>query len=90
MKELLVKEFGEEICFSYRRDKRKSQMFFSSRIQPSEIIETLQSSNLLCRKLQQECKAFEFNLENSYCDGMDLRLSYDAYKENRPETWELF
>ena len=28
LKEMLISEFGQDICFSYPRDKQKSQMFF--------------------------------------------------------------
>ena len=93
LKNMLISEFGEEICFSFSRDKTKSQMFYSSRIKSVEIVETLRSSNpiIACAEiLHTECKEFDFGLDNSYCDAKDVKIAINSYKSCRPNNWELF
>ena len=40
--------------------------------------------------LDDECKAYDFSLENVYRDAADLSISYDIFKQNRPVQWEKF
>ena len=68
-------------------------MFFSTKICPATLIETLRVSDLVkicAAKLRKECEDLDFLLENSYSDANDLQYSLNQYKENRPESWELF
>lgn len=96
VKSLLIQHFGDTICFTYPKDQKQSQMFFSSRICPADVIENLRkktfSNNIiLCAsELRNECKSYEFALDQSYCDASDVMLSYESYKNNRPTAWELF
>ena len=93
VKQMLIKHFGEEICITYPKEKNKSQMFFSTKICPATLIETLRVSDpvkICAAKLRKECEDFDFLLENSYSDANDLQYSLNQYKENRPESWELF
>ena len=42
---MLINEFGDNIRFSYQRDRKKSQMIFSYKIQSSDAIETLHNTD---------------------------------------------
>ena len=42
---LLIKCFGETICFTYPKDKSKSQMFFSSDITIADVVKTIRKNN---------------------------------------------
>ena len=89
LKKMLISEFGQDICFSYPRDKQKSQMFFSSNVSPKDLVETLRSTDIIkacADKLKKECEEFNFGLS----DGSDIDLSLKEYDENRPESWTLF
>ena len=93
MKQMLIAHFGEEICFTYLRDKSKPQMFYSTNICPADLVETLRQTNpikICAEKLRKECEEFDFLLDNSYCDAEDLECSLKNYKEYRPKSWELF
>ena len=35
-------------------------------------------------------KTFNFGLDNSYCDGDDVSISYESFKRKRPAVWEKF
>ena len=88
-----LNQFGKEICFTYPRDRTKSQMSFSTKICPADVIETLRVSDsvkICAAKLRKECEDFDFLLEKSYSDADDLEYNLNQYKQNRPESWELF
>ena len=38
---MLIAHFGEDICFTYRKEKRKSQLFFLTKIASADLVETL-------------------------------------------------
>ena len=68
-------------------------MFFSSNICSGDVIETLRCNDpvkVCAEKLRKECEEFDFCLESSYSNAKDLRLSFDHYKNHRPESWEVF
>ena len=93
VKQMLIAHFGEEICFTYPRDKSKLQMFYSTNICPADLVETLRQTNpikICAEKLRKECEEFDFLLDNSCCDAEDLECSLKNYKEHRPKSWELF
>ena len=74
---LLIEHYGEKSCFTYAKDRRKPQMFFSTAICPADIVESLRSNDTTNQikscavKLHDECKSFEFNFDSSYCDAKD-------------------
>ena len=35
-------------------------------------------------------KIMTFGLDSSYCDALDLQISMDMYRKNRPSPWEKF
>ena len=90
---MFIIRFGEEICFTYPKDRKKSQMFYFSSLQSGAVIETIRSNEpieVCARKLSAECAEFDFGLNNSYRYARDLELSLQYYYRNRLSTWEMF
>ena len=64
VKTILIECLGEDICFTYPRDKRHSQMFFRTRVSSEDIVESLRIRNNAnpiknCAEiLEQDCKNF--------------------------------
>ena len=82
VKQLLINHFGEEICFTYPKDRTKSRMFFSTEICRAEPIETLRANNpvkICATKLRKECENFNFLLDNIYSNADDLEYSLTQY-----------
>ena len=55
---------GDEICFTYPRDKSKPQMFYSTNICPTDLIETIHRTDpvkMCAEKLRKKCE--ELNLK---------------------------
>ena len=93
VKQLLIEFYGEEICFTYPKDKSKPQMFFSSSIRQADIVETLHFKNSIAecaQKLRDECKNYSFNLDDSNCNARDTANSLNQYKLEKPPMWEMF
>ena len=95
VKILLVKHFGDKICFTYPHDRKLSQMVFSNMFSCSTVVETLRSHAInkvksVADELRSEVKAFDFGLDDSICNGDDVNLSMDKYKSNRPKKWLEF
>ena len=93
VKQMVIAHFGEDICFTYPKEKRKSQLFFSTKIASADLVETLRLNDpvkICAEKLKKECEEFDFLLENSYCDANDVEYSLNLYKQNRPKSWEHF
>ena len=47
MKSMLIGSYGDKICFTYPKDAKKSQMFFSTRVKPEDIAETLRRNDFI-------------------------------------------
>ena len=84
VKQLLIEKYGNDICFTYPRDRTKSQIFYF-RLTPSEsFLETIRSKSIYkecANALKEECLSFNFEPSNTFCDANDLDKSY-AYLEN--------
>ena len=90
---MLISEFGAAICFSYPRERRKSQMVYSSRIQSTDMAEKLRQSDPVrdCAQiLRKECEVFDFLLDGSFNSSEDIAKSSKHFCENRPSSWDLF
>ena len=90
---MLISEFGAAICFSYPRERRKSQMVYSSRIQSTDMAEKLRQSDPVrdCAQiLRKECEVFDFLLDGSLNSSEDIAKSSKHFCENRPSSWNLF
>ena len=94
MKNILIKRFGEEICFAYPKSKRKSQVFFLNSIQKSDVVTTVHDSDPIkatAKVLREECKQCEFkDLQDSYKNAEDIEISLNSYKEEGLESWDKF
>ena len=93
LKKMLINHFGQEICFTYPRDRQKSQMLLSSNITSTDVVEMLRSTDVVkacAEKLKKECEEFSFGLSDTYLDAHDIELSLKEYEENRPESWTIF
>ena len=58
LKSMLIDYYGDEICFTYPKDAKKSQMFFSTRVKSEDIAETLRRNDFIqkCGEyLREEC-----------------------------------
>ena len=45
MKAILIDHFGDDLAFTYLRDKKKFQMFYLSRVQIEYVIETIRTKD---------------------------------------------
>ena len=93
LKSHLITRFGNQICFTYPSDASLSQMFFSSNIKATDMAETVRTTDevsVCANLLRDECKGYDFSLQNSYRDADDLSISYNTFKENRPVVWDKF
>ena len=55
---MLINNYGEEICFTYPKDKKNSQMFLSSKVFAGDVAEKLRCNDpvQMCAKiLKSEC-----------------------------------
>ena len=76
MKAILSDHFGEDLSFTYPRDKKKSQMFFLSRFKIEDVIETIRAKDpieMFAKKLRSECQEFYFGLDKSFRYASDLQ-----------------
>ena len=68
-------------------------MFYRTNLPSSNLVEIVRNADPIedCAKLlRQECKAYDFGIDNSYCDANDLNLSFESFKSNRPSMWAKF
>ena len=75
-KELLVEKYGEDICFTYPRDRMESQMFYSRLIPSESFVETIRSKNIYkecASALKEESLNYNFELKNTFCDADNFR-----------------
>ena len=94
MKSLLIDHYGENICFTYPKDRKKSQMFFSTALRQVDVVESLcnktSTSNIKsCAKtLESDIKLFKFQLDESNCDVNDVATCQSDMKV--ADTWHIF
>ena len=84
---------SDQICVTYPKQKNISQMFFSADIISTDLAETLRSNDpvkICAKKLRDECRNVNFNLERSFNSAEDINTSYSEYTNNRPVVWEHF
>ena len=93
LKNRLIETFGNETRFSYAKDERKSQVYFSRYVQTTELVEIIRSQDVIkdcARILKNECIEYKFSLEDSYKDANDVIASYNIFIKKRPAAWECF
>ena len=89
----LIDKFGDNICFTYPKDRKKSQMFFSANIRSTDIAETLRHTNPLkacAEDLRSECHSYDLGLKGSFHSAENLSISYSNYRKHRPTAWSYF
>ena len=80
MKAIPVDHFGEDLAFRYPRDIKKSQMFYLSRLQIEDVIETIcakEPIEMCAKKLRSECQEFYFSLDKSFRYARDLQYGME-------------
>ena len=91
LKSMLIDYYGDEICFTYPKDAKKSQMFFSTRVKSEDIAETLRRNDFIqkCGEyLREECQNLDLGLTGSYCSADDIEISFNNLTQNRPKGWK--
>ena len=76
MKTIPIDHFGEDLAFTYPKDKKKFQMFYLSRVQIDDVIEPIRAKEpieMCVKKLKSECQEFYFGLNKSFRDSSDLQ-----------------
>ena len=43
---MLIDRFSEDICFTYPKDRKNPQMFFSSQVSSEDVVETLRANEI--------------------------------------------
>ena len=93
VKRLLIQHFGEEICFLYPKDRTKSQMVFSNKLQTTGLIENLRATDPIitaAKLLREETKQYDFLPDDSFSASSDLIASHEIYQNRQPEIWKKF
>ena len=88
LKSMLIDYYGDEICFTYPKDAKKSQMFFSTRVKSEDIAETQRRNDFIqkCGEyLREECQNLDLGLTGSYCSADDIEISFNNLTQNRPK-----
>ena len=66
---LLINNFGEELAFTYSRDKKKSHLFYLSANKTENVIETIRTNDPIekcAKQLRSQCQEFDFGLDHSF------------------------
>lgn len=93
LKNRIINHFGDEVCFSYPRDKKKSIMFFSNVVKTSDVVSTIQftdSIKLCAQTLKLECQTYSFGDSTSKSAEV-LDESFQKYKQDDElNSWKIF
>ena len=90
---MLIDHFGDTLCFTYHKDRRKLQMFYSTDIKCTDLAEKLcltDTIKVCVERLRDECYKFEFHLEGTCNSAEDCNISYETCTASRPQSWERF
>ena len=94
MKAILIDHFGEDLAFTYPGDKKKSQIFYLSRVQIEDVIETIRAKDpiaLCAKKLRSECQEFYFGLDKSFRYASDLQYGMEKLESTDSlQHWNSF
>ena len=90
---LLTDHFGEELEFTYSRDK-KSQLFYLSAIKTENVIETIWTNDpieVCAKQLKSECQEFDFGLDHSFRYASDLECGIEKLTSSASSLcWNSF
>ena len=90
---MLIDHFGDTLCFTYPKDRQKSQMFYSTHIKCTDGAKRLSSTDTIkvcVERLHHKCYKFEFHLKGTHNPAEDCNISYETYTTSRPQSWERF
>ena len=94
MKAILIDNFGEDLAFTYPRGKKKSQMFYLSRVQIEDVIETIRVKDpieMCAKKLRSECQEFYFGFDKSFRCASDLEYGMEKLESTDSlQHWNSF
>lgn len=92
VKHLIIELYGDAVCFTYPSNKRMSQMVFCTKSSPEALIESLRVPPIqqVATELAQELKEYSFELQKSFCEPQDLKISMNLFSKNPPPTWTEF
>ena len=71
-------------------------MVYSSRLLTNKVVELMRVADVnkiknIAPELRNECKQFDFGLQDSLCKSEDIKLAMKNYQDHRPKKWlELF
>ena len=68
-------------------------MYYSKSIFQKDIVETLRMKDSIkecALQLRKDCNEMNFNIDNSYCDINDMRISYEQFQKCIPKSWQVF
>ena len=85
---MLIDHFGDTIYFTYPKERRKSQMLYSTDIKCTDVAELRSTDTIkVCaERLRGECYKFEFHLEGTYNSKEDCNVSYETYTASHPQS----
>ena len=93
VKRLLIQHFGEEICFLYPKDRTKSQIVFSNKLQTTDLIENLRATDPIitaAKLLHKETQQYDFLFDDSFTASSHLVASHEIYQNRQPDMWKFF
>lgn len=93
VKKLLIEHYGENILFSYPKDKSKSATVFKINIPLEDVVEQVrvsnqESVNSFLDSLRDEVKSYKFNLTGYVCDEANLKHELETF--DFPKKWNIF
>ena len=91
---LLIDHFGEELAFTYSREKKKSQLFCLSAIKTENVVEIIRTNDpieVCAKQLKSECQEFDFGLDHSFRYASDLECRIEKLKSSASlQCWNNF
>ena len=94
MKAILTGHFVEDLGLTCPRGKKKSQMFYLSRVKIEDIIETIRAKDpieMCAKKLRSEWQEFCFGLDKSFRYASDLQYGMEELESTDSlQNWSSF
>lgn len=93
VKTLLIKHYGEEIMFTYPKERCKSQLVFSSSTNVTNTVDKIWTTDVMkecAEEIQKEIENYDFKLDNVICDTEEIEKSCKHFQENRPQLFDSF
>lgn len=94
MKSLLIDKYGDQLVFSYSKDRSKSSLVFMCNLPLDEVVEQLRTINStnytvqVAKKLRKELLGTEMIPEGYLCD--EILVEKLLNEGQLPNTWKIF